>query len=58
MRRHAIVVILIVAAALTPPDVFSQLLMGLPLIGLYELCIWLVWMDERKRDSEHATPGL
>jgi sec-independent protein translocase protein TatC len=49
MRRHAVVVILIVAAALTPPDVFSQVLMALPLVGLYELCIWMVWMDERRK---------
>ena len=51
MRRHAIVMILIVAAALTPPDVFSQLLMALPLVGLYEMCIWLVWMDERRKEK-------
>jgi sec-independent protein translocase protein TatC len=51
MRRHAIVIILIVAAALTPPDVFSQLLMALPLVGLYEMCIWLVWMDERRKEK-------
>jgi sec-independent protein translocase protein TatC len=51
MRRHAIVIILIVAAALTPPDVFSQLLMALPLVGLYEICIWLVWMDERRKEK-------
>lgn len=49
MRRHAFVVILIVAAALTPPDVFSQMLMGLPLIALYELCIWLVKAEEKGR---------
>lgn len=47
-RRHAIVVALIVAALLTPPDVFSQLLMGIPLILLYELCIWMVWATERR----------
>jgi sec-independent protein translocase protein TatC len=52
LRRHAIVIILIVAAALTPPDVFSQLLMTLPLVALYELCIWLVWLDERKKKAE------
>jgi sec-independent protein translocase protein TatC len=48
-RRHAIIVALIVAAVLTPPDVFSQLLMGIPLIALYELCIWLVWAAERAK---------
>jgi sec-independent protein translocase protein TatC len=57
MRRHAIVVILIVAAALTPPDVFSQLLMALPLVGLYELCIWLVRMDERRKRAGNTEPG-
>lgn len=57
MRRHAVVVILIVAAALTPPDVFSQLLMGLPLIGLYELCIWLVKAEEKGRLSRPGVSG-
>lgn len=46
-RRHAIIVALILAAFLTPPDVISQLLMGLPLIVLYEVCIWLVRATER-----------
>lgn len=46
-RRHAIVVILFIAMVLTPPDVFSQLLMALPLIALYELCIWVIWGWER-----------
>ena len=38
-RRHAIVVILIVAAVITPPDVISQLLIAFPLIILYEVSI-------------------
>jgi sec-independent protein translocase protein TatC len=38
-RRHAIIVILIVAAIITPPDVFSQILVTLPLIALYEFSI-------------------
>ena len=60
LRRHAIVAILIVAAALTPPDVFSQLLMALPLVGLYELCIWMMRMDERRkaRSAPEAGPGV
>ncbi|MFZ3072224.1 MAG: twin-arginine translocase subunit TatC [Thermodesulfobacteriota bacterium] len=33
--RYAIVVIFIAAAILTPPDVVSQLLLGLPMLGLY-----------------------
>jgi sec-independent protein translocase protein TatC len=41
-RRHAVVVILIVAAVITPsPDVTSQLLVAFPLYGLYELSIYV-----------------
>ena len=38
-RKHALVVILIIAAIITPPDVFSQILVSLPLIMLYEVSI-------------------
>ena len=38
-RKHAIVVILISAAVITPPDVTSQILVSLPLIVLYEISI-------------------
>ena len=41
-RRHAIIVILIVSAILTPPDVVSQLLMAVPLVILYEIGILMV----------------
>lgn len=46
-RRYAIVGIFIVAAVLTPPDVFSQILLAIPLMGLYELSILLVRRMER-----------
>jgi len=38
-RKHAIVVILILAAIITPPDVTSQILVLLPLVVLYEISI-------------------
>tara|TARA_Y100000748_G_scaffold299656_1_gene296848 strand:- start:1053 stop:1847 length:795 start_codon:yes stop_codon:yes gene_type:complete len=38
-RKHAIVIILIFGAMLTPPDPFSQIVMAVPLIGLYEISI-------------------
>jgi len=48
-RRHAIVIILIIAMVLTPgPDVFSQLIMAVPMILLYELCIWMVRLFEKR----------
>lgn len=38
-RKYMYVILLIVAAIITPPDVFSQILVVFPLIGLYELSI-------------------
>jgi sec-independent protein translocase protein TatC len=47
-RRHAIVVILLLTAIITPTqDPFSQMLLAGPLIALYELCIWMMWARER-----------
>ncbi len=40
-RRHSIVGILIVAAVVTPPDVVTQFLIGIPLYFLYELSIFV-----------------
>lgn len=48
-RRYAIVLIFIVAAVLTPPDVISQLSLALPLMLLYELSIFGSKWVERKR---------
>ena len=47
-RRHAIVIIFIVAAALTPPDLVSQFLMAVPLIILYEVGIIFSRFARRK----------
>jgi sec-independent protein translocase protein TatC len=40
-RKFAILIVFIVAAILTPPDAFSQIMMALPLLALYELSIWV-----------------
>ncbi len=40
-RRHSIVVILILAALITPPDVITQFLIGVPVYILYELSIFI-----------------
>ena len=53
-RRYAIVLIFIVAAVLTPPDVFSQLALAVPAMLLYELSIYSVRMVEKKREEEQA----
>lgn len=38
-RRHSVIVILILAALITPPDVVTQFLIGIPLFILYEISI-------------------
>jgi sec-independent protein translocase protein TatC len=48
-RKWAVVLILIVAAILTPPDVLSQSALAIPLYCLYEMSIWLVrWQGGEK----------
>ena len=51
-RKHAIVVILIVAAVITPPDVFSQVLVTLPLLVLYEVSIFITARVIKNRKAE------
>lgn len=55
-RKHAFVVILVVAAVITPPDVISQIIVTVPLVGLYEISILLAARTERGRISAAATP--
>jgi len=40
-RRHSYVVLLIIAAIITPPDVLSQTIVSIPLILLYEVSIFI-----------------
>ena len=50
-RRYAIVVILLVAAILTPsPDILSQIIMAIPMYLLYELSIFIIARIERKQN--------
>ncbi|WP_199260742.1 twin-arginine translocase subunit TatC [Paracoccus binzhouensis] len=52
VRRYAIVVILVLAAMVTPPDVISQIVLFSVIYGLYEISIFLVRRIERKRELE------
>lgn len=45
-RKHAIIVFVIFAGIITPPDVFSQILVALPMYLLYELSIRVIKTDE------------
>jgi sec-independent protein translocase protein TatC len=51
-RRHAYVVMLLLSAIITPPDVFSQIMVCLPLVFLYEIGILISRRIEKKRNLE------
>ena len=48
-RRYAIVLVFVVAAIFTPPDILSQFTLAIPTLILYELSILSVAMVEKKR---------
>ncbi|MCC2545678.1 twin-arginine translocase subunit TatC [Hymenobacter sp. BT175] len=48
-RKHAFVVILVIAAVITPPDVSSQLIVTIPIMLLYELSITIAKVVSRNR---------
>ena len=51
-RRHAIVVILIIAAVVTPTtDPFTMTIFSLPMFVLYEVSIWVASIAKKKRDA-------
>lgn len=53
-RKYAVVGVFVVAAVLTPPDVISQLGLGLPILALYEISIHLVRLAEKKKAEAQA----
>ena len=54
-RKYAILLIFIFAAVMTPPDFISQLLMAIPLMGLYELSIILSKIFGKKTKPSPST---
>jgi len=48
-RRHAIVVILVLSAFITPPDPISLIFISIPLAFLYEISIGVSWMVNRSK---------
>ncbi len=51
-RKYALLVVLGVGAFLTPPDPISQIIVALPLLGLYELSIYVAtWVTRKRREA-------
>ena len=51
-RRHSIIGILLLAAIITPPDVITQFLIGVPLFFLYEVSIFVSARANKKYEAE------
>ncbi len=51
-RRHAIVVIMVVAAIITPADVLSMMAAAMPLVILYEMSIWMSIYVSKKIEKQ------
>jgi len=58
MRKYAIVLILLVAAFVTPPDMMSQLILFVAIYPLYEVSILLIARIEKKREADLRAQGL
>lgn len=51
-RKYAIVLILIIAAIITPPDIISQVIVSIPLLILYEISIYIsAFVQKRKKSN-------
>lgn len=48
-RKHSFVAVLIVAAIITPPDLFTQVIVSIPIVILYEIGIMIAKRIEKKR---------
>jgi sec-independent protein translocase protein TatC len=58
MRKYAIVLIMLVAALVTPPDVMSQMILFGAVYPLYEVSIFLIRRIEKKREADLRAEGL
>jgi sec-independent protein translocase protein TatC len=59
MRRYMIVINLILGAVLTTPEVVTQVLMFIPLQGMYELSVWMAgYWEKDDRERRRARIGL
>lgn len=50
-RRHALIIILLLSALITPPDPISLMLMSIPLVLLYEFSIGVSWLVNNRRSK-------
>ena len=58
-RKHALVVVLILAAIITPPDVASQIIVAIPVLFLYEVSIKVSkWVIKKQEKNAKQSPRV
>ena len=56
-RKYALVIVLIFAAIITPPDIASQVIVAIPVIILYQVSIFIskvVIRNQKKKEAKHG----
>ena len=58
VRSYAILLIFIIAAVITPPDVLSQIMVALPMLALYQVSIWMsaIVYKRKAKDEQLEDP--
>lgn len=56
-RKYALVIILIISAVITPPDVASQVIVAIPILVLYQVSIYIsavVVRNQKRKEKKHV----
>ncbi len=53
-RKHALVIVLIIAAIITPPDIISQIIVAIPILILYEISIKISSIVEKRLNKKNV----
>jgi len=56
-RKYALVIVLILAAVITPPDISTQVIVAVPILILYEISIWISYFVVKKEEKRIKQEG-
>ncbi|ULC60594.1 twin-arginine translocase subunit TatC [Flaviramulus sp. BrNp1-15] len=59
-RKYALVIVLILSAIITPPDIASQVIVAIPILILYQISIYIskiVVRNQKRKEKQHVKPS-
>lgn len=56
-RKYALVIVLILAAVITPPDISTQVIVAVPILVLYEISIWISYFVVKREEKRLKKEG-